>query len=110
VLGTEIADRTFLLFSCFELAPAPKFYHFIMMADTNPPSKTKSTSSKKPKIRERDIVGLKYFDQLAPLLQRLHDDGCERDTAPPSSTVIAVAANKTLQRGWRSIELLLLDR
>jgi hypothetical protein len=35
----------------------------------------------KQKIRERDITGLKYFDQLAPLLERLHDDGCERDQA-----------------------------
>ena len=35
----------------------------------------------KKKIEERDITGLKYFDQLAPLLERLHDDGCERDRA-----------------------------
>ena len=35
----------------------------------------------KPKINERDITGLKYFDQLAPLLERLHNDGCERDRA-----------------------------
>jgi len=33
------------------------------------------------KLREKDIVGLKYFDQLAPLLERLHDSGCERDRA-----------------------------
>ena len=33
------------------------------------------------KIQSKDITGLKYFDQLAPLLQRLHDDGCERDKA-----------------------------
>jgi hypothetical protein len=33
------------------------------------------------KIRESDITGLKYFDKLAPLLERLHDDGCERDRA-----------------------------
>ena len=39
------------------------------------------TSTEKPKIREQDITGLKYFDQLAPLLQRLHDDACQRDTA-----------------------------
>lgn len=26
-----------------------------------------------------DIVGLKYFDQLLPLLERLKDDGCLRD-------------------------------
>lgn len=32
-------------------------------------------------ITEKDITGLKFFDQLAPLLQRLHDDACERDTA-----------------------------
>ena len=32
-------------------------------------------------ITEKNITELKYFDQLAPLLQRLHDDACERDTA-----------------------------
>jgi hypothetical protein len=32
-------------------------------------------------IQERDISGLKYFDRLAPLLERLHDDGCQRDKA-----------------------------
>ena len=35
----------------------------------------------KKKIEDRDITGLKYFDQLAPLLKRLHDDGCQRDRA-----------------------------
>ena len=34
-----------------------------------------------PEIQEKDITGLKYFDQLAPLLQRLHDEGCDRDKA-----------------------------
>ena len=33
------------------------------------------------RIRERDVRGLKYFDQLAPLLERLHDVGCESDRA-----------------------------
>ncbi len=33
------------------------------------------------KIEEKDIVGLKYFDQLGELLQQLHDVGCERDRA-----------------------------
>jgi len=33
------------------------------------------------KIREQDITGLKFFDRLAPLLERLHDVGCERDRA-----------------------------
>ena len=35
----------------------------------------------RPVIREKDITGLKDFDQLAPLLERLHDDACRRDTA-----------------------------
>jgi hypothetical protein len=33
------------------------------------------------KIQEKDLTGLKYFDTLAPLLKRLHDDACERDKA-----------------------------
>jgi DDE family transposase len=38
-------------------------------------------SAATPKIEEKDVRGLKYFDQLAPLLERLHDVGCERDSA-----------------------------
>jgi hypothetical protein len=34
-----------------------------------------------PTIQDKDVVGLKYFDQLAPLLKRLHDVGCEGDAA-----------------------------
>jgi hypothetical protein len=33
------------------------------------------------KIRDRDIVGLKYFDRLMPLLERLPDVGTQRDRA-----------------------------
>jgi hypothetical protein len=33
------------------------------------------------KIRDNDIVGLKYFDRLMPLLERLHDVGTQRDRA-----------------------------
>jgi hypothetical protein len=33
------------------------------------------------KIRDSDIVGLKYFDRLMPLLERLHDVGTARDRA-----------------------------
>ena len=33
------------------------------------------------KIRDSDIVGLKYFDRLLPLLERLHDVGTARDRA-----------------------------
>ena len=36
---------------------------------------------KRPKVREKDVTGLKYFDRLAPLLARLHDAGCARDKA-----------------------------
>src|SRR5574337_107748 len=32
-------------------------------------------------VTERQITGLKYFDKLAPLLARLHDDACARDRA-----------------------------
>ena len=36
---------------------------------------------KREEITEKDITGLKYFDKLVPLLERLHDVGCERDKA-----------------------------
>ncbi len=31
-------------------------------------------ASKQQKIEESDIIGLKFFDKLAPLLKRMHDD------------------------------------
>ena len=43
--------------------------------------KRKTRKDKHEEIRESDIVGLKYFGLLTPLLARLHEDGCERDTA-----------------------------
>jgi hypothetical protein len=36
---------------------------------------------KRQKVREQDVTGLKYFGKLAPLLERLHDVGCQRDRA-----------------------------
>ena len=33
------------------------------------------------RIHAKDIVGLKYFDELLPLFERLHDDDCARDKA-----------------------------
>jgi Transposase DDE domain len=36
---------------------------------------------RRKKITEPQITGLMYFDKLAPLLERLHDDGCARDRA-----------------------------
>lgn len=41
-------------------------------------------STKRPASRpltEKDIVGLKFFDQLLPLFEQLHDEGCQRDKA-----------------------------
>src|SRR3954452_880229 len=40
-----------------------------------------SKASSKDEIQEKDIRGLKYFDRLAPLLERLHEVGCQRDAA-----------------------------
>lgn len=39
-----------------------------------------ATRAAKP-LKSRDIQGLKYFNQLLPLLDQLHDVGCQRDTA-----------------------------
>ena len=36
---------------------------------------------KKEKIRERDVGALKHLQKLLPLLDRLHEVGCERDKA-----------------------------
>ena len=36
---------------------------------------------KREAITEPEITGMKYFDRLAPLLERLRDDGCARDKA-----------------------------
>lgn len=36
---------------------------------------------KRPDVTAGDVTGLKYFEKLAPLLERLHDVGCERDRA-----------------------------
>lgn len=38
-------------------------------------------AKQREEIREQDVKGLKYFDKLAPLLERLHDDACARDKA-----------------------------
>ena len=43
-------------------------------SSTEPPANEK-------RLTEKDIVGLKYFDELLPLLKRLHHDGCGRDKA-----------------------------
>ena len=52
-------------------------------SDSDPASEEPADSppDNKRKLKESDITGLKYFDKLAPLLERLHDDACERDKA-----------------------------
>jgi hypothetical protein len=41
----------------------------------------RSSNHRKPEIRGKDISGLKYFEKLLPLFERLHEVGCERNTA-----------------------------
>jgi hypothetical protein len=36
---------------------------------------------RRPTVRAKDLQGLKYFQRLRPLLERLHDVGAERDAA-----------------------------
>lgn len=36
---------------------------------------------KRKEVRERQITGLKYFQDLLPLFERLHEVGCQRDKA-----------------------------
>ncbi len=52
-------------------------------ADAEPSAESPSTEqpTAEKRLTEKDIVGLKYFDQLLPLFQRLHHDGCQRDKA-----------------------------
>ncbi|MEX2167675.1 MAG: IS4 family transposase [Pirellulales bacterium] len=38
-------------------------------------------AKKRERIREQDVVGLKYFRRLLPLFERLHEVGCGRDKA-----------------------------
>ncbi len=39
------------------------------------------SSNGKPAVKSRDIQGLKYLDMIAPLLERLHNEMCDRDKA-----------------------------
>jgi hypothetical protein len=38
-------------------------------------------TARREKIKNKDVTGLNYFDVLAPLLEGLHDDACQRDKA-----------------------------
>lgn len=57
----------------YSIAPAATICHPI---GREAPSPTAAST-----IQAKDVRGLKYFDQLAPLLERLHDVGCQRDRA-----------------------------
>lgn len=48
-------------------------------ADT--PTRKGPGRPKRPDVTADDVTGMKYFERLAPLLERLHDTACERDTA-----------------------------
>ena len=48
-------------------------------------------------IKEKDIVGLKYFDQPGELLQQLHDVGCARASLGSLSESVAVFDSERLK-------------
>ena len=60
------------------IAPTPRKWYCAMRCGADNSS---MAGKKRQKVREKDITGLKYFEKLAPLLERLHDAGCERDKA-----------------------------
>ncbi len=39
------------------------------------------SGKRREEVRDKDIQGLKYFDKLLPLLESLHEIGCQRDKA-----------------------------
>ena len=41
----------------------------------------KKSRKRKPEIKNSDLSGLKYFEELAPRFEPLHESGCERDKA-----------------------------
>jgi hypothetical protein len=61
-------------------AAGPEGAELSATASTAPVAVAKAVADEK-RITDKDIVGLKYFDQLGQLLQQLHDVGCERDRA-----------------------------
>ena len=50
-------------------------------AESDPPPAERRGRPKRRPLTAADLQGLKYFEKLAPLLERLHDVGCERDRA-----------------------------
>ena len=52
-----------------------------MRARAKPRILVRMAGKKRDRVRERDITGLKYFQDLMPLFERLHEVGCQRDKA-----------------------------
>ena len=52
----------------------------VAAASHDPPAPRRGRPKRRD-VTAADVTGLKYFEKLAPLLERLHDVGCERDTA-----------------------------
>jgi len=44
-------------------------------------AKTEKKESQKKEVTASDITGLKYFERIAPLLEGLHEEACQRDHA-----------------------------
>jgi hypothetical protein len=49
-----------------------------LQPDTSP---RRSGRPPKPKLKDSDLSGFKYFDELAPRFETLHELGCQRDKA-----------------------------
>lgn len=58
------------------ITPTPRWWYCAIRGSADNSSMAGKT---RPKVREKDITGLKYFEKLGPLLERLHDAGCQRD-------------------------------
>lgn len=61
--------------------PAPKQEEDVVAPEPSDVDDETAVNTKKPTVKSKDIQGLKYFDMLLPLLERLHDDHCKRDKA-----------------------------
>ena len=75
LFGTRFAPGI-LLKNCYRL---PRFLRLEQLfSDTvNLAESLGIAGKKRAEIRDQDVTGLKYFDKLPPLLERLHDDGCQ---------------------------------
>jgi hypothetical protein len=66
---------------------------------------------RRQKVQESEVTGHRYLRKLLPLLERLHDDGCERDKAgnrrlhvDPSCTLILLYLFNPIVVSLRSLQ------